>query len=57
MIGTSVNRRERPAEKRGLSLIHILLITQPSLLFLPILFIFLCTLAFNMLAKQLEGGE
>ena len=25
--------------------------------FLPILFIFLCTLAFNLLAKQLEGGD
>jgi len=24
---------------------------------MPILFIFLCTLAFNLLAKQLEGGE
>ena len=34
-----------------------MLMTHPSLLFLPILFIFLCTLAFNLLAKQLEGGE
>lgn len=31
--------------------------THPTLLFLPILFIFLCTLAFNLLAKQMEGGE
>ena len=34
-----------------------MLMTHPSLLFLPILFIFLCTLAFNLLAKQLEGGD
>ena len=34
-----------------------MLMKHPSLLFLPILFIFLCTLAFNLLAKQLEGGE
>ncbi len=34
-----------------------MLMVHPSLLFLPILFIFLSTLAFNLLAKQLEGGE
>ena len=34
-----------------------MLMTHPSLLFLPILFIFLCILAFNLLAKQLEGGD
>ena len=34
-----------------------MLMTHPSLLFLPILFIFLCTLSFNLLAKQLEGGD
>ena len=34
-----------------------MLMTHPSLLFLPILFIFLSTLAFNLLAKQLEGGD
>lgn len=28
-----------------------------SLLFLPIFFIFICTLSFNLLARQLEGGE
>lgn len=31
--------------------------THPSLLFLPILFIFLCTFSFNVLARQLDGGE
>lgn len=30
--------------------------THPALLYLPILFIFLNTLAFNLLARRLEGG-
>lgn len=30
---------------------------HPSLLFLPIFFIFICTLSFNLLARQLEGGS
>lgn len=33
-----------------------MLMTHPSLLFLPIFFIFISTLSFNLLAKQLEGG-
>ena len=39
------------SEGRSMLRIH------PSLLYLPILFIFLSTLAFNLLAKQLEGGD
>ena len=34
-----------------------MLTTHPSLLFLPIFCIFICTLSFNLLAKQMEGGE
>ncbi|MFV0413506.1 MAG: ABC transporter permease [Oscillospiraceae bacterium] len=30
---------------------------RPSLAYLPILFIFACTLSLNIIAKQLEGGE
>lgn len=30
---------------------------RPTLAYLPILFIFLCTLSFNVIARQLEGGE
>jgi ABC-type dipeptide/oligopeptide/nickel transport system permease subunit len=30
---------------------------RSSLLYFPILFIFICTLAFNLIARQMEGGE
>jgi ABC-type dipeptide/oligopeptide/nickel transport system permease subunit len=30
---------------------------RPALAYLPILFIFACTLSFNVIAKQMEGGE
>ena len=48
----------KTAEADACRIEHIIsCLLYTSLLFLPILFIFLCTLAFNLLAKQLEGGE
>lgn len=30
---------------------------RPALAYLPIMFIFICTLSFNVIARQMEGGE